>query len=108
MTATRMFLRKHPEWSVVSHSQVATGDSTRREGGGLTILSRDICDKPKVPGKITMASNFAQSVAKHVADGAAKVDQATLERRLEICTVCEHRIMDRCSICGCYLAEKAA
>lgn len=80
---------------MVSHSQ---------EGDGLTILSRDNRDKPKLPGKIEMASNFAQAVAKHVADGAAKVDQAILERRLEICTVCDHRNEDRCSVCGCFLA----
>ena len=98
MTAMRMFLREKPEWSVVSHSQ----------GKGLTILSCDEHDKPKLPGKITMVSNFAQAVAKHVADGATKVDQPTLERRLEICTVCEHRNEDRCAVCGCFLAEKAA
>ena len=108
MTAMRTFLREHPEWSVVSHSQVATGDSTRREGNGLTILSSDDRDKPKLPGKIEMAANFAQAVAEHVANGAAKVDQTILERRLEICTVCEHRNEDRCTVCGCFLAEKAA
>lgn len=99
MTAMRMFLREHPEWSVVSHSQ---------KGDGLTILSRDKRDKPKLPGKIEMAANFASSVAKHVADGATKADQRTLERRLEICSVCEHRNEDRCTICGCFIAEKAA
>ena len=99
MTAMRPFLRELPEWSVVSHCQ---------EGNGLTILSRDERDKPQLPGKIEMAANFAQAVAKHVADGVTKVNQPTLERRLEICTACEYRKDDRCSVCGCYLAEKAA
>ena len=99
MAATRTFLRDHPEWSVVSHSQ---------EGDGLTMIGRDGRDKPKLPGKIMMASNFAHAVAKHVTDGATKVDQRILERRLEICTVCEHRNEDRCAVCGCFLAEKAA
>jgi hypothetical protein len=99
MTAMGLFLREHPEWSVVSHSQ---------DGVGLTILSCDERDKPKLPGKVEMAANFVSAVARHVADGASKVDQVTLERRLEICTVCDHRRDDRCSLCGCFLAEKAS
>ncbi|MGC1272613.1 MAG: DUF6171 family protein [Planctomycetaceae bacterium] len=99
LTGVRLFLRKQPEWSVVAHAQ---------EDGGLTVLSRDDRDKPQLPSKITMAANFTQAVAKHVADGATKVDAATLERRLAICTLCEHRRENRCTVCGCYLAEKAA
>lgn len=98
-TGLRMFLRERPEWSVVAHTQ---------EDGGLTVLSRDERDKPKLPGKITMAANFAQAVAKHVADGVTKVDTETLERRLAVCSLCEHRREDRCIVCGCHLAEKAA
>ena len=87
------------KWSVISH---------RQENNGLTIISREERDKPRLPGKIEMAANVAQAVAKHIADGAANVEQSTPERRLEICTVCEHRNDDRCAVCGCYLAEKVA
>ncbi|MCA9112428.1 MAG: hypothetical protein KDA52_20905, partial [Planctomycetaceae bacterium] len=51
---------------------------------------------------------FAKAVAAHVADGAQQADRETLEARLEVCTLCEHRNEDRCTVCGCYLAEKAA
>ncbi len=55
-----------------------------------------------------MAANFAKAVAGHVADGAKKVELDVLERRLEICSLCDQRTDDRCAVCGCYLAEKAS
>ncbi|MCA9028874.1 MAG: hypothetical protein KDA86_26965, partial [Planctomycetaceae bacterium] len=99
LPALRKFLREHPEWSVVYHTQA---------NHGLTVISRDARDKPQLPSKITMATNFAKAVAAHVADGAQQADRETLEARLEVCTLCEHRNEDRCTVCGCYLAEKAA
>ncbi|MCA9035744.1 MAG: hypothetical protein KDA91_11475, partial [Planctomycetaceae bacterium] len=99
LPALRRFLREHPEWSVVYHTQA---------NHGLTVISRGSRDKPKLPSRITMATNFAKAVAAHVADGAQQSDRETLEARLEVCTLCEHRREDRCTVCGCYLAEKAA
>jgi hypothetical protein len=99
MPALRRWMRERPEWSVVYHSV---------EQYGLTVLSRDERDKPKLPGMLTMAANFSKALASHVADGATKVELPILEARLNACSACEHRRDDRCSICGCFLAEKAA
>ncbi len=99
LATLRVFLHEFSEWSVVSQNQ---------EGDGLTILSRDEGAKPVLSSKITMASNFAQAIAKHVADGVTKVDQTILQHRLGICTICEHRNDGRRSVCGCYLSEKVA
>jgi hypothetical protein len=99
LPALRRFLQANPEWSVVYHTQA---------NHGLTVISRDLRDKPALPGKLHMAANFAKAIAGHIADGAAKVDRETLERRLETCSLCDQRTDDRCAVCGCYLAEKAS
>ena len=99
LPAIRRFLNENPEWSVVHHTQA---------NHGLTVLSRDPHDKPALPGTIKMAANFTKSLAAHVADGLQKVEAPELQQRLEICTLCDQRNDDRCSVCGCYLAEKAS
>ena len=99
LPAVRRFLNENPEWSVVHHTQT---------NHGLTVLSRDPRDKPVLPSTITMAANFTKSLAAHVADGLQKVEAPELRHRLEICTLCDQRNDDRCSVCGCYLAEKAS
>ena len=43
-----------------------------------------------------------------VTDGLQKADGPELQRRLEVCSLCDQRNDDRCSVCGCYLAEKAS
>ena len=55
-----------------------------------------------------MAANFAKALAEHVADGGAKVSQETLQKRLEICTLCDQRRDERCAVCGCFKAVKAS
>ena len=95
----RAFLLEFPEWSVVYHTQA---------NHGLTVISRDPRDKPALPGRITMAANLTRAVAAHVADGLKKVETKDLQQRLEVCSVCELRKDDRCTVCGCYLAEKAS
>ncbi|MCA9058461.1 MAG: class I SAM-dependent methyltransferase, partial [Planctomycetaceae bacterium] len=99
LPALRRFLKERPEWSVVSHTQA---------NHGLTVISRDPADKPKLPGTVKMAANFSKALAAHVADGLQKTDTADLQHRLEICSLCHQRTNDRCSLCGCYLAEKAS
>jgi hypothetical protein len=99
LVALRAFLREFSEWSVIYHTQA---------NHGLTVISRDPQDKPALPGRITMAANLTRAVAAHVADGLKKVDTADLQQRLEVCSVCELRKDDRCTVCGCYLAEKAS
>lgn len=64
--------------------------------------------KARLPGKIEMAGNLAKALAAHVADGLGKVTTEDLQARLEVCTLCPQRRDDRCSVCGCYLAPKAA
>ena len=99
LPAVRRILNENPEWSVVHHTQA---------NHVLTVLSRDPRDKPALPGTIRMVANFTKSLAAHVADGLQKVDAPELQHCLEICTLCDQRSNDRCSVCGCYLAEKAS
>ena len=99
LVALRAFLKAHPDSLVIYHTPV---------NHGLTVISRDKADKPALPGRITMAANLARAVAAHVADGLQKADAPELQRRLETCSVCELRNDDRCTVCGCYLAEKAS
>ncbi len=92
-------MKDNPEWSVTYHTLA---------NHGLTVISLDERDKPKLPGTIAMAANFTKAVAEHALDGGKNVDADMLESRLETCTLCPHRIDDRCTVCGCFLAEKAA
>ncbi len=98
LPAMRRWVKEHPEWSVIHHTD---------EQWGLTVLSRDARDKPKLPGKIEMAANFAKAITSHVADGAKHVPTEQMEARLEVCSLCPLRADDRCSKCGCFIAEKA-
>jgi hypothetical protein len=97
--ALRRFCREWPEWSVVYHTP---------DQYGLTLLSRDKQDKPKLPGVIELASNFAIAMAEHVADGLKHVDHDDYQARLEACTICDQRHDNRCAACGCFLHGKAA
>jgi len=90
------FLRNNKQWSVISH---------RRNQHGLTILSCDPADKPKLPSTARQIFNFSKSFATHVASGARQVTEDQLAERLDLCALCEHRNENRCSICGCFIAE---
>src|SRR5690606_17982962 len=57
LPALREFMAAHPEWSVIYHTN---------EQYGLTVLSRDKRDKPKLPSKITMAANLAKAAKDYV------------------------------------------
>lgn len=99
LPAMRRWMQERPEWSVIYH--------TDRQYG-LTLLSRDPADKPKLPSKIKMAANLAKSLAAHVADGAGKASQEQFEARLAVCSLCDQRRDDRCVVCGCFIDKKAA
>lgn len=99
LAALRVFMKQQPQWSVLYHTA---------EQYGLTVIGCLAEDKPKLPGKITMAANFARAVKDHVLDGAEKAAPEVLEERLLVCTLCEHRSDDRCSVCGCGLSIKAS
>jgi hypothetical protein len=98
LAGLRRWLREHPEWSVIYHAP---------EQYGLTVISRDPKDKPKLPGVLTLASNFAKAVAEHVSDGLQHVTGEQLEARLQICSLCDVRRDTRCAACGCFLQPKA-
>ena len=90
----RRFLREYPEWSVWKHYP---------NNNGLTVLTRREDDKKPLPGMAKMAWNYAKAQAAHLLDGSKLASPAEYERRLELCTLCEHRTDNRCSVCGCYL-----
>lgn len=99
LEAMRGFMRDHPQWSVLEH--------TDRQYG-LTVLGCQRADKPKPPSIIKMGVNFAKAVAEHVASGGEKVTVAQLKERLAVCTLCPLRRDARCSACGCNIEAKAA
>jgi len=84
------------EWSVVK---------VYKQGQGAIIMSNLPEDKPKLPSNITIAANFAKAITKHIATGAKEVTKDELEFRLKQCSICEHRVEDRCSVCGCYITS---
>jgi hypothetical protein len=96
LPAVRRWMKEHPEWSVIYHTLAQHG---------LTVLGCRPEDKPKLPSMPKMAWNYAKAIARHVASGAKLASEATIQSRLDVCLTCEQRISDRCTICGCYLAE---
>jgi hypothetical protein len=98
MVALRDFMKDHPEWSVIHH---------RTNQYGMTVLGRLKKDKPKLPSKIQMAKNLAVAVKDHIKEGSEDATAEELENRLSICSICEFRNNEQCSLCGCFLAKKA-
>lgn len=99
LVALRKFMQEQPQWSVVYHTNSQYG---------LTVIGCQSADKPPLPSVITMAGNFATAVAQHVASGAKNSTPELLQLRLEQCSVCDQRRDNRCTICGCYVEQKAA
>ncbi len=96
--ALRRFLRQRTEWVVAYQPETADR---------FLVLSRDLNDRKALPSIFTKAANFAKALSLHVADGAAKISSEQMERRLEICALCDRRSGDHCSACGCDLPTKA-
>jgi peroxiredoxin len=96
--ALRRFLRERTEWGVSFQPETANR---------FLVLSRDPHDRKALPSLFAKAANFAKALSKHVADGAGKISSEQMERRLEICTLCDRRSGDHCSACGCDLPTKA-
>jgi hypothetical protein len=97
--ALREFMKENPEWSVITH---------RTNQYGMTVLGRLKKDKPKLPSKIKMAKNFALAVKDHIKTGSESASKEVVEDRLSLCSICEFRNDDQCSLCGCFLAKKAS
>jgi hypothetical protein len=92
--AIRQFLKTHPDWFVFRNVTA---------NNGLTVLCHDPAKKPKLPGTLTMFKNAAKAVLRNATTGFAKVPLEVMTARLSECAVCENRVDDRCSLCGCYL-----
>lgn len=99
LPALRRFLNDNREWTVVRHD---------KNNNGLMILSRKDEDKEKTPSKWRMALNFTKTMAAHAANGARTVTDDEWQERMDQCVVCEHRVYDQCSICGCFISAKAS
>jgi len=99
LVALRKFMTEHHEWSVIYHSQ---------ENNGLTVISRDPADKPKIPSTVDMGTHFVKAFLNHIVDGMKKVSHPQLKDRLIKCILCEQRTENRCAVCGCFCEEKAA
>lgn len=98
LTALRKWMRDNPKWSVISH----TNDEY-----GLTVIGCRDEDKPKLPPATTMAGNLGKALVGFVSDGGQLATAEELERRLLVCSTCEHRRNTRCAVCGCFLDAKA-
>jgi hypothetical protein len=91
-------MRENPQWSVIYFTP---------NQYGLTVVSCDPRDKPKLPNLLKQAANLTKAIAEHVASGAQKSSTELVEARLAVCSGCPYRNDAQCSICGCYLAAKA-
>lgn len=96
LAAVRRFLREQPQWSVVKHY---------RNNNGLLIISRDPQDKRALPSVLTMAWNYGRAWMKHQLNGQMASEEQFEARLTEACSLCESRVGNRCSECGCFLDE---
>ncbi len=96
LVALRKFMREHPEWSVIYHTQ---------ENYGFTVLSKCAEDKPPLPSLSKMAWNYAKALIRHQATGARTASVEVIKARLDVCVLCDQRSSNRCSVCGCFLDE---
>lgn len=91
---------QHWEWSVVYRATF---------NNGLTVLSRDDRDKPKLPRLDKEAKNLFKALVGYVKGGMENVEPEVYQERLAICAGCAYRANDRCTMpeCGCYIEKKA-
>lgn len=92
----RRWLRENRHWFVLKHVN---------DNHGLTILSCQETDKKPLPSGLTMAWNYAKALARHKLGGSKTLGEEEVQARLDVCLTCDQRVDDRCSVCGCYLAE---
>lgn len=64
--------------------------------------------KPKPPGLLRKAANFAIAGIKHIAAGMPATPPEELERRRAICLACDQWVNGQCAKCGCNVAAKTA
>lgn len=68
------------------------------------------CTTPRPPGLLRRAANFARAAATHLSQGAPRVSEDELQRRLAICRQCElyDAAQDVCThkSCGCHMTPR--
>ena len=92
------FLSTKSEWSVIHHGH---------KEFGITILSKQKSDRPKLPGIVEQVGNFTEAIVEHAKGGFGDVSVEEYEKRLELCTICECRNDKKCGLCGCLIRTKA-
>jgi hypothetical protein len=97
LAAARRFCRENPEWFVLRNDL---------NNNGFAVLSRLVEERKKLPRLGRQALNFLTAVVQHAASGAQRSSDELIEARRQACDLCEYRNGERCSQCGCYLAEK--
>lgn len=75
--------------------------------GEIAVVSADERYKTTVPGWLKQASNFAESLAAHIANGAKLVTPEQHAARMKACHTCPHFNEGRCGLCGCPVEKKA-
>lgn len=98
MPAVRAFLMRNPEWTVRNHY---------RNNHGLTVLSRLPEDRKSLPSTIKQAWNMVKAQTRHALNGGRYLPLPLAEQRQAECAVCEFRVGEQCSMCGCYLRQIA-
>jgi hypothetical protein len=78
-----------------------------QSGGGVTVLTSQKVDKKTLPGAWQLLKNVAKAALEHVATGAARASDETINARLDLCAECDQRRDNRCSVCGCFVEVKA-
>lgn len=69
--------------------------------------NRPIDSLRRMPNVVQRAWNVAIALSDFIADGCRTLTSAEFEERLKVCEVCELRMGNSCTECGCRLAIKA-
>jgi hypothetical protein len=69
------------------------------------VVNENIVGKP--PPAIDMAKNLYRDTIAWAQSGFEVSEKDEIDRRLEICNLCEFFKDGRCTICGCFMALKA-
>lgn len=96
LPAVRRWVKERPEWSVIYHTV---------DQYGLTVLSCNPEDKPKLPSLSRAIWNYAKAIARHVITGSKLASKEEIDRRLAVCGLCDQRVENRCTVCACYLDQ---
>lgn len=77
----------------------------QRYTGDINSLKRG-CPGYSLPKMTDQVWNFGKAVLDYIKNPET-VDNETYESRLKTCDTCEYRVNRRCTVCGCFIEEKA-